>query len=116
MSYFNLDQVQLAPTNIALEKEITQYLNEVTFTHTSNKLIFIDRADRATVDGLIVHNSNIGNDTVVFVNGIYRTEKAQEIWKGIKKLNQVKVTIDLFYCGLVFFRREQAKEHFKIRI
>lgn len=116
MAFFNLGHVQLVPTDIALQKKITEYIKEVTFTNTSSELLFIDRADRATIDKLIVHNSNIANDTVVFINGIYRTENSHKLWKDIKELKRVKVTIDLFYCGLVFFRREQVKEHFKIRI
>jgi hypothetical protein len=106
----------LVPNNISLQKEITNHLKEVTFTITSNELIFIDLADRAAVDEWIVHNGHIANDTVVIVNGIYRTGNSHKLWKDIKELKQVKVTIDLFYCGLVFFRREQVKEHFKIRI
>ncbi|MCM4165259.1 MULTISPECIES: hypothetical protein [unclassified Arenibacter] len=116
MAYFNLCRVQLVPNNISLQKEITNHLKEVTFTITSNELIFIDLADRAAVDEWIVHNGHIANDTVVIVNGIYRTGNSHKLWKDIKELKQVKVTIDLFYCGLVFFRREQVKEHFKIRI
>ena len=34
----------------------------------------------------------------------------------IKKHPKVTVTVDLFYFGIVFFRKEQAKEHFKIRV
>jgi hypothetical protein len=116
MAYFNLGQVQLVPNNISLQKKINEHLKEVTFSNTSNELIFIDRANRATIEELIVHNGHIANDTVVFVNGIYRTGNSHQLWKDIKELKQVKVTIDLFYCGLVFFRKEQVKEHFKIRI
>ena len=116
IAFFNLGQVQLVPNSISLQKEITEHLKEIAFTNTSNELIFIDRVDRATINELIVHNGHIANDTVVFVNGIYRTGNTHKLWKDIKELKQVKVTIDLFYCGLVFFRREQVKEHFKIRI
>tara|TARA_R110002050_G_scaffold69507_12_gene150469 strand:- start:1218 stop:1538 length:321 start_codon:yes stop_codon:yes gene_type:complete len=106
----------LTPTNIALEKELSQYFKKVTFTNTSDELIYIDRLDLAMVNKTIVQNSSITNDTVVFINNIYQTKDTGKLWSSIKELDQVRVTIDLFYCGLVFFRREQVKEHFKIRI
>jgi hypothetical protein len=39
-----------------------------------------------------------------------------EAWEEIKTHPKVTVTIDTFYWGLVFFRNEQPKEHFKIRV
>ncbi len=106
----------MVPNNFALEKETTKNIKGVSFTNTSNQLIYIDKLRRETIDEFIVDNNSITNDTIVLVNGIYHTENTHKLWESIKELNRVKVTMDLFYCGLVFFRREQAKEHFKIRI
>ena len=39
----------------------------------------------------------------------------EEAWLEIQNHPEVTLTIDLFFIGLVFFRKEQAKEHFKIR-
>lgn len=39
-----------------------------------------------------------------------------EAWNIIKNHPQVTVTIDTFFWGIIFFRKEQAKEHFTIRI
>jgi hypothetical protein len=40
----------------------------------------------------------------------------EEAWEIIKNHEEVKVTIDTFQWGIVFFREEQEKEHFVIRI
>jgi hypothetical protein len=40
----------------------------------------------------------------------------KEAWSTIKKHPKVTVTVDVFHYGIVFFRREQSKEHFKIRV
>lgn len=37
-------------------------------------------------------------------------------WTIIKDHPKVTVTVDTFNWGLVFFRKEQLKEHFKIRV
>jgi hypothetical protein len=40
----------------------------------------------------------------------------EEAWEIIKKNPKVTVTIDTFQWGIVFFRKEQLKEHFVIRV
>jgi hypothetical protein len=55
----------------------------------------------------------VKNHTMLIFNDIYRTKRT---WASIKAHPQVTVTIDLFYMGLVFFRKGQEKEDFKIKI
>lgn len=55
------------------------------------------------------------NDSVVLINPIHR-HGIRKYWEWIKNNPKVVVTIDTFTWGFVFFRKEQAKEHFKIRI
>jgi hypothetical protein len=40
----------------------------------------------------------------------------EKAWEEIKNHPKVTVTIDTFQWGIVFFRYEQLKEHFVIRI
>ncbi|WP_250434124.1 O-methyltransferase [Hanstruepera flava] len=56
------------------------------------------------------------NDTVFIFDDIYWSKGMTEAWEAIKKHPQVTVTIDTYFWGFVFFRTEQAKEHFKIRV
>jgi predicted O-methyltransferase YrrM len=57
----------------------------------------------------------IHNNSFFIFDGIYWTAEMQEAWSIIKRHSKVTVTVDVFYFGIVFFRKEQAKEHFKIR-
>ncbi len=52
----------------------------------------------------------------VFVfDDIYWSEEMMEAWEEIKAHPQVTLTIDIFYMGIVFFRKEQVtKEHFTL--
>lgn len=61
-------------------------------------------------------NLKTHNDTVVLIDNIYHNKTSLAAWETIKNLPFVTVTVDMFYCGAVFFRKEQQKEHFKIRI
>jgi predicted O-methyltransferase YrrM len=88
---------------------------------TSNKqfdFIYFDgnHTKQATLDYFEKCLKTVYNDSFFIFDDIYWTAEMQEAWCVIKKHSKVKVTVDLFYFGIVFFRKEQAKEHFKIRV
>ena len=57
-----------------------------------------------------------GGDTSVFIfDDIYWSKEMTQAWEQIKAHPDVRVTVDLFWVGLVFFRKEQAKENFVLR-
>lgn len=56
------------------------------------------------------------SQTSIFVfDDINWSAEMQQAWKEIKNNSAVTVTVDLYYLGLVFFRTDQQKQHFKIR-
>ncbi|WP_147678562.1 O-methyltransferase [Algibacter pacificus] len=58
----------------------------------------------------------VHNNSVFIFDDIYWSEDMKAAWELIKKHPKVTVTIDTFFWGFVFFRKEQPKEHFKIRV
>ena len=58
-----------------------------------------------------VHESSL-----LIFDDIYWSEGMKEAWIQIKANPAVSITIDLFWIGLVFFRKEQAREDFLIKI
>ncbi|WP_317166887.1 O-methyltransferase [Winogradskyella litoriviva] len=70
----------------------------------------------ATIQYFEAFLPKIHNDTVFLFDDIYWSKGMTEAWEYIKNHESVKVTVDCFHLGIVFFRREQAKEHFKIRL
>lgn len=55
------------------------------------------------------------NDTLWIFDDIHWSLEMEKAWIIIKNNPNVTVTIDTFQWGLVFFRKEQEKEHFVIR-
>jgi len=53
--------------------------------------------------------------TVFVIHGIYQNKGMIEAWNKIKANPKVTVTVDVFWMGLVFFRKGQAREDFKIK-
>ena len=59
--------------------------------------------------------SKVHEGSLLIFDDIYWSKGMKEAWQEIKQHPQVTVTIDLFWIGLVYFRKGQAKEHFKIK-
>ena len=56
------------------------------------------------------------NDSVFIFDDIHWSKEMEEAWEEIKKHPSVSATIDTFQWGLVFFRKEQVKQDFTIRV
>lgn len=54
-------------------------------------------------------------NSVLIFDDIYWSKEMTAAWEEIKAHPEVTVTIDLFWVGLVFFRKEQVKEDFVLR-
>ena len=58
----------------------------------------------------------VNNESFFIFDDIHWSKEMESAWEEIKKHPKVKVTIDTFQWGIVFFRKEQEKEHFIIRV
>lgn len=56
------------------------------------------------------------NNSVFIFDDIHWSPEMQLAWEEIKNHPKVTVTIDTFFWGMVFFRKEQKKQHFTIRV
>ncbi|WP_297692967.1 hypothetical protein [uncultured Eudoraea sp.] len=53
---------------------------------------------------------------IIYLNSIKKNKVSTEFWNKLLLEDFVKVSIDMYFGGLIFFHKTQAKEHFKIRI
>jgi hypothetical protein len=111
---------QLQLLNIHNVKSIVTEFSEY-FKNTKPKtqnLIYFDgnHSKKATLAYFECLLPTITNETVWIFDDIHWSAEMQEAWEIIKNHPKVTVTIDTFQWGLVFFRREQPKEHFVIRV
>jgi len=81
-------------------------------------LIFFDgnHQKEATLNYFETLLPTIHNNSVFIFDDIHWSKGMTEAWETIIKHPKVTVSIDTFFWGIVFFRDEQAKEHFTIRV
>lgn len=57
------------------------------------------------------------NKNCMFIfEGIYTNTTKTQVWKHLIASQEVTVSIDGFYLGLVFFKKGQEKQHFTLRL
>lgn len=81
-------------------------------------IVYFDgnHSKEATLDYVNALRPTITNETLWIFDDIHWSQDMEAAWNDIKNLPEVKVSIDTFQWGLVFFRKEQVKEHFTIRV
>lgn len=60
--------------------------------------------------------SKAHNNSVFIFDDIYWSRDMTQAWETILKDPRVIVSIDCFILGFIFFRKEQPKQHFRIRL
>jgi predicted O-methyltransferase YrrM len=81
-------------------------------------LVYIDgnHTKSATLNYFNQCLPRVHENTLLIFDDIYWSDGMKEAWAEIKAHPQVMITVDLFWIGLVFFKKDRAqKEHFKIR-
>lgn len=89
-----------------------------TLKHNTYDLIFFDgnHQKEATLHYFKTLLQTTHNDSVFIFDDIYWSKEMTEAWETIIQHPKVTVSIDTFFWGFVFFRKEQNKEHFIIRV
>ncbi|WP_445455266.1 O-methyltransferase [Flavobacterium sp. HNIBRBA15423] len=114
------NQLELSKINIDninfINAEFTEYLSTYNTQPTTYNFIYFDgnHSKKATLEYFESLLPTITNETLWLFDDIHWSKEMEEAWEIIKKHPKVKVTIDTFQWGIVFFRQEQEKEHFII--
>lgn len=104
----NLKNIQSVEGNFDTElPNVLQHVNTLDF-------VFFDGNHRkeATLRYFDQCLQKANNESVFVFDDIYWSKEMAAAWEIIKSNPRVHVTIDLFQMGIVFFRKEQVKQHF----
>jgi predicted O-methyltransferase YrrM len=85
---------------------------------TNIDLVFVDGNHRknATLEYFDFFLSKRTNNSIFIFDDIHWSVEMEEAWKLIQQHDSVTMTIDLFFIGLVLFRKDfKVKQHFSIR-
>ncbi len=107
----NINNIEVVNNNI--DNVLNDILNDIKIID----IVFFDGNHRkqATINYfeqcLLSHHNN----TVFIFDDIHWSKDMEEAWGHIIANSEVTLSIDLFFLGIVFFRKELSKENFLIR-
>lgn len=116
LDYFQCQSITIVPSNLRLESQVKNIFPAITLESMSVELIYISDLTEDVLEPYLFNNKNLRNDTVVILGNIYKNKKNALLWKKLKESNKVTVSVDMYHCAALFYRKEQVEEHFKIRI
>ena len=106
-------------TNIKItEGNFDTTLSHIIQSSPDFDLVFIDGNHRKkpTLDYFEALLNSIDTNTIFIFDDIHWSKEMEEAWEEIKQHPSVTLTIDLFFIGLVFFKKEfKVPQHFTIR-
>lgn len=108
----NLKNIEIVEGDFAYS--LPSYLHSI--THVG--MVYIDGNHKyePTMHYFNLLLSKVNEQSILIFDDIYWSAEMEKAWKEIKKHPAVTLTIDLFYIGIVFFRKEnKQQQHFKIR-
>jgi hypothetical protein len=82
---------------------------------TENPFIFYVE-NEVTIEVIQQKLNSAHNDSLVIVRNIYASAKQTENWQQLKTTQNVTTSIDLFFMGLLFVRKEQRRQAFRLRL
>jgi len=93
-------------------------LTNVLQKNKSLDFVFIEKAHQfdSTLKYFNLIKDNLKDQSVVVFGDIHQSKEMEQVWGAVKSDEAVKLTVDLFHIGLVFFRKEQKKkQHFIVQ-
>ena len=112
--YFNANAIHIQGNN-SLKKQIDQDFLKSNNQQTRFDILYFESLLNQNPK-TVFSNFQLHNNSLILFHGIYYSREAFAAWKEFVKSDKVTVSMDLFYCGLLFIRKEQVKQHFTIRI
>ncbi len=116
----NLAKIQLTQTGLTnievINDDFDRFLIDLNQTNQTLDLVYLDGNHRfePTLRYFNLLQKHLHNNSVVVVDDIYWSPEMMRAWEALKQHNHVKQSIDVFYFGLLFFRKEQYEQNFKI--
>jgi hypothetical protein len=112
IGYFSATRILILGEQNALASQICSQFQNLHFGEPPYDLIIAQKGKIGNLWPILEVCDKLHNDSLILVDAPH----GEEAWEDLKAHPMVRVTLDLFYCGVVFLRKEQAEEHFKIRI
>lgn len=111
--YFSIEKFKISSKDDNLKQSIQNQFGLKVLHESPYDMLYFDNPVEKV---LSTYADKIHNDSMIFFGNIHKNSANTSLWYILRSHKTVTVSIDMFYIGVLFFRKEQVKEDFKIRI
>lgn len=73
--------------------------------------VSVHQIDSTFVDKLL---AKVNDKSLVIIEGIHHDKETRKTWRNVIKQEQVIISFDLYYTGILFFDNKRYKQHYII--
>jgi len=115
IKYFKPNNIGFDQGNGLLKNKIKEQFQSLSFKEPYDIMYFGSLVSESQIKAMEGYAKQQPNG-IIYINSIRKNRISTEFWNKLLLADFVVVSIDMYFAGLLFFHRTQAKEHFKIRI
>lgn len=112
--------------NVLSDLDLKAELHEGLFDASLDYILKdVGKVDMAFIDGHHTEEAtlhyydrlrpHLHENSVIIFDDIHWSDGMERAWETLKRSEGVTLSIDLFWCGLLFFKKGLSGEHFKLR-
>lgn len=116
IDYFKATSVWLPSDQLQFKSTLKKRFPQLTFTKTPYDILYIPGNELSVLQDPDLLSKNSHRTSLLLIAGIHKNREVNAVWNELILQEDFHVSIDFFYCGALFYRNEQRKQHFKIRI
>lgn len=105
--YFSLNKDKISTANSL--SELSNEFNKFDIIYIPKSLLISEKDLLANLQG------HVYNHSAVIIPHIHASKNSINQWKCLIKKNSFSVSLDLFFIGVLFFRKESTKQDFQLR-
>lgn len=114
--YLKVRKILLYTKTTALQQRLSEKYPFLIYEGAPYDLIYIEADQMKVVQYPTFFSHYCHNGTLILIKDIHKNSSIRRQWKLLCNRQEISVSIDFFYCGALFLRKEQVKQHFTIRI
>lgn len=113
--YFQPKNIELKNGHKLIKKKVITEFPTVGFNEPYDMIYYGELLSETEISSMAEYAKKQPGG-ILFIDEIRKNKNSKELWQKLLQTSFHVVTVDMYYCGLLFFHTTQAKEHFKIRV
>ncbi len=113
--YLKVQSLCVKTNTLEVKKQLSISYPALKFEPSCADLIYVGSDQLLQINTTWLHD-HCHTQSMILLEDIHRTRETTKKWESLCEKAWVTVSIDFYFGGIIFLRKEQVKQHFRIRV